>query len=152
MTQDLNGKIVFAENSKLVIYDNDTRNILENLGEGNFAWPSISPDNTKLLFTKAGEGTFVSDLNGNILVELGYANAPVWSPDSKWIAYMVDSDNGYFYTASDVYVVSSDGEKKYQLTDTEYSIEMYPQWAPDGTKIAFHTTNGIIKILQLEID
>ena len=86
------------------------------------------------------------------LVELGYANAPVWSPNGNWVAYMVDKDDGHQITSSDIYVVSQDGSKKYQITKSVNEIEMYPQWAPDGNKLVFHTTNGKIKIAQLDVE
>jgi Tol biopolymer transport system component len=146
------GKFVFTENSKLVLYDEASRKELNSIGNGNYLWISLSPDHSKILFTKAGEGTYISDLDGNILVELGYANAPVWSPDGNWIAFMDDKDNGYYYISSEIFVVSENGSNKYQITNTDSEIEMYPQWAPDGKKITFHTTNGHIKIVHLEIE
>src|SRR5690606_32122909 len=66
--------VLFIEDSKIAMYINNEKRILQPLGKGNYIWPSLSPDKTKLLFTLAGTGTFVSDLQGNIIAELGYAN------------------------------------------------------------------------------
>ena len=97
----------------------DSNPITLNFSEGSqYLWASLSPDQSKILFTKAGEGTYTSDLQGNILVEFGNANAPRWSPDGNWIVYMNDKDNGYYYTASEIFVVSADGSKKYQILES----------------------------------
>jgi len=146
------GKLIDTNNSNLVLYE-DSNPITLNFSEGSqYLWASLSPDQSKILFTKAGEGTFISDLKGNILVELGYTNAPVWSPDGNWIVFMNDKDDGHQFTSSDIYIVSQDGTSKYQITNSENEIEMYPQWAPDGSKIVFNTIDGIIKIVHLDIE
>ncbi|MCK4295874.1 MAG: PD40 domain-containing protein, partial [Candidatus Marinimicrobia bacterium] len=121
------------------------------LGEGQYIWLSISPDKSKLLFTLAGRGTFITDLNGNALIELGYANAPMWSPDGNWVVYMVDEDDGYRITASDIYAVSSDGKEKVQLTNTQNTIEMHPNWSPSMDKIVFDTIEGNIMLIEVKI-
>ena len=146
------GKVIDTGNSNLVLYEDGNTVTLNLSEESRYLWASLSPDQSKILFTKAGEGTFISDLQGNILLELGNANAPHWSPDGNWIVYMDDKDNGYYYTASEIFVVSADGSKKYQITDTDHEIEMYPQWAPDMNGLIFHTITGIIKIAHLEVE
>ena len=141
----------YIENSKIVIYENGEKKSLSPLGEGQYIWLSISPDKSKLLFTLAGRGTFITDLNGNALIELGYANAPMWSPDGNWVVYMVDEDDGYRITASDIYAVSSDGKEKVQLTNTQNTIEMHPNWSPSMDKIVFDTIEGNIMLIEVKI-
>lgn len=142
----------YIENSNIVLSVNGTKKILAPLGNGNYIWSSVSPDQTKLLFTLAGRGTFVSDLNGNILFEIGYANAPVWSPDGKWILYMVDKDDGRVFISSDVFVSSVDGSRKHQLTNEPGRINMYPSWSSKGDKVVFNTAEGEIILLELKFD
>ena len=144
--------IVQIENSKIVLYQGERKKILAPLGSGNYIWPSLSPDKTKLLFTFAGKGTYISDLNGKILVKLGYANYPRWSPDGKWISYMVDKDNGLNVISSEIYAVSADGNLKFKLTDTNDIYEMYPEWSSDGSEIAVNTYDGRILLLKLKIE
>ncbi|MCD6441510.1 MAG: PD40 domain-containing protein [Candidatus Marinimicrobia bacterium] len=142
----------FIENNKLVVYRDGKRKTLQPLGEkGHYIWLSLSPDKSRLLFTVTGKGTFVTDLEGNVLADLGYANAPKWSPDGKWIVYMVDEDDGHTMTASDIWAVSSDEQKRFQLTKTADKIEMYPCWSPAMDKIAFDTFDGKIVYLEIEI-
>lgn len=145
------GVAAYIENSKIVIYENEKKKILSLLGEGNYIWLSISPDKSKLLFTLAGRGTFITDLNGNALIELGYANAPMWSPDGNWVVYMVDEDDGYRITASDIYAVSSDGKEKVQITNTQNTIELHPSWSPSMDKIVFDTIEGNIMLIEVKI-
>jgi Tol biopolymer transport system component len=143
---------VEIEKGKIALTEAGVKKILTPAGKGNYIWPSVSPDFSKLLFTVAGKGTYVSDLNGNILADLGYANYPRWSPDGKWVSYMVDKDNGLTVTSSDIYIVSADGGKKFQITNTEKVFEMYPDWAPSGDQLVLNTYDGKIVLIKLKIE
>lgn len=148
----VNRPVVIIDNSKIVLFQNGEKTVLAPLGEGNYIWPSVSPDNQKLLFTYCGHGTYVTDLNGNVISNLGYANAPQWSPDGKWIIYMVDKDNGQKVTSSEIFISSVDGTQKFQVTDTKEIHEMYPVWSVDGKKAAFNSEDGKLFIVELNID
>ncbi|MDO9548053.1 MAG: hypothetical protein Q7J65_03700 [Candidatus Marinimicrobia bacterium] len=143
--------VTYIEDQKIALIKDGEKTILAPLGEGNYVWPSLSPDRTRLLFTFAGRGTFVSDLNGNIIAELGAARAPKWSPDGKWIVFMLDEDDGHVITASDIWAVSADGQARIQLTKSNDMKEMYPAWSPLMDKIAFDTVDGRIGYLTIEI-
>ena len=120
-------------------------------GEGNYIWSEMSPTGDKLVYTKTGEGTFVCDLNGVIISELGYAHAPQWSPDGEYLVYMDDKDDGAQYTESEIWIVSYDGENSWKITDTPDLIEMYPQWSPDGKRVIYHSLRGEIIETSFEI-
>jgi Tol biopolymer transport system component len=141
----------YIEDQKIALVKDGEKAILAPFGDGNYIWSSLSPDKTRLLFTFAGSGTFIADLSGSIISELGIARAPKWSPDGKWVVYMVDEDDGHVITASDIWVASSDGQKKFQLTKTTDIKEMYPAWSPSMDKIAFDTVDGRIGYLTIEI-
>ena len=143
---------VTIENSDLVIYENGERSVFNPLGEGNYIWPSISPDGTNILFTYARKGSFVTDLEGNIITELGYSHYPNWSKDGKWIVYMEDRDDGVQVTSSDIFVVSTDGSIKVNITNNQNLIEMYPRWSSSSNDIVYHTIDGVIYKLTLKID
>lgn len=143
---------VFIENSDLVLYLNEDRIVLNPLGDGNYIWPSVSPDGSRILFTKTGDGTYVCGLDGEVLSSLGYANAPKWSPNGEQIMYMVDEDDGYRITASDLFVVNWDGAGRVRLTDTPDVVEVYPVWSPDAKQAAYATGLGEIHILHLETE
>lgn len=147
------GAIVFIENTKLVYYSGGVKKVLAPLGdEEHYIWPSLSPDGKKILFTVTGKGTFITDLNGKILVDLGTARYPRWSPDGKWISCMVDKDNGVVITSSELFVVSADGKRRYQLTDTKDEIEMYAEWANTTSSLVYHSDAGQIFIMKLKFD
>lgn len=152
LSKSTESPFVYIDNSKIILYKNGEKIELAPLGDGNYIWPSVSPDGKSIVFTLAGRGTYICDLNGKIVSELGYANAPQWAPDGKWILYMVDKDNGKKVTSSDIYASSIDGKTKIQLTDTKDIFEMYPVWSPDGKKAAFSTEDGQIFIADLNID
>lgn len=143
--------VVYIEDQKIALIQDNQKKLLAPLGEGNYIWPSLSPDKTRLLFTFAGRGTFVADLAGNVLAELGIARAPEWSPDGNWVVCMIDEDDGHVITASDIWAVSADGKTRIQLTATKDVKEMNPAWSPSMDKIAFDTVDGRIGYLTIEI-
>ncbi|NOX65138.1 MAG: hypothetical protein GXO85_04890 [Chlorobi bacterium] len=147
-----NERIVTIENTQMIVYQNGKRKVYAPLEDGSYLWPSVSPDETKLLFTVAGVGTFVTDFDGNIISEIGYAHYPKWSKDGKWIVYMEDYDDGYKVTSSELHVVSVDGTVDVELTDTPNINEMYPSWSPVANEIVYNTTDGVIYKLKLKID
>jgi dipeptidyl aminopeptidase/acylaminoacyl peptidase len=59
------------------------------------------------------------------------ANAPAWSPDSKWIAF-VTARGG----KPNLWRIRVDGGEAEALTDEKGSVQS-PQWSPDGGRIAF---------------
>lgn len=134
------------ENQKLIIYKNKDRIVLTPKGEGNYIWPELSPDKTKILFTFAGHGTFISDLEGNIITELGYLNASKWLNDN-WIVGMKDKDNGEYVTDSDIYAIKANGENLTRLTTTDDAIEMYPN--SSNNNIVYHTLAGDIYLMTI---
>ena len=65
-------RVVFAERGKIALYDNGLKKILTPAGDGFYLWPSLSPDGSRILFNKPGQGTFISTLDGTVLAALGY--------------------------------------------------------------------------------
>ncbi len=138
------------ENQKIVVYINEDRKVLAPMGEGNYIWPQLSPDKTKILFTFTGHGTYISDLDGNILADVGYLNASKWL-NNDWIVGMKDHDDGYIVTSSDIYAVKSDGQRSVRLTRTEDEMEMYPDCSYANSKIVYHTLKGDIYLMTLKL-
>lgn len=150
-TGSLDEKAVFIHDRKIVLLNNGQEKVLQPLGPGIYIWPRLSPTGDRLLFTYAGDATYVCDLDGNILAKIGYANAAEWSPDGKWIAYMVDKDNGDYFTASEIYISDATGKQRLQVTNTPNIIEMYPNWSSDLSKLIFASDNGQIFMATLKI-
>ncbi len=138
------------ENQRIVVYINEAKKVLAPRGEGNYIWPQLSPDKTKILFTFSGHGTYICDLDGNILADLGYLNASKWLNDD-WVVGMKDFDDGHVITSSDIFAVKSDGQRSIRLTQTESEMEMYPDCSYDNSKIVYHTLEGGIYLMTLKL-
>lgn len=144
--------LVTIENTKIIIYENNVKRILDPLGDGNYIWPSLSPDKTKLVFTCAGKGTYVSNLEGKVLTKIGYANYPSWSPDGSWIAFMKDIDDGVKVISSDIIVTDLKSGKFFNLTADGKNISMYPNWGNTNSEIYYNTNSGQIRKIKLKYE
>lgn len=142
---------VSSENLKMYVYQNGVRTqIAPVAGENiNYIWASLSPDNTKILFTAVGKGTFVCDLKGRIVAELGYLNAPVWYNDNIVVG-MQDKDNGEYVTSSTVMMTTLDGKVKQQISSKDH-IAMYPTASSRAGRIVYSTVDGKLIVSELTI-
>ncbi len=144
--------VVMIENSNLVLYNNGGREVVNPIGDGNYLWASVSPDGSKLLFTFAGQGSFVTDLRGEILGELNSAHYPQWSSNGEWILYMRDYDDGEQIIESDLFISTIDGKKEIKITDTKDIHEMYPVWSKSEDAVYYNSTVGIIYKIELKFN
>lgn len=145
-----NEVIVYQENAKIIVY-NRAKKMIQPFGDGHYLWTEISPDKDKILFTYAGKGTFICDLQGNILHEVGYANAPKWSADGKFVTFMKDYDDGHQVTKSDIFVYSLETKSEVNITNTPDIIELYPSWSADNSRIVCNEDRGDVYLINLEI-
>lgn len=94
----------------------------------------ISPDAQKIVFTYKGD-IFTVPVNGGTATRLttnpAYDEQPVWSPDSKYIAFASDR-NG----STDVYIMSADGGNATRLTK-QSGTETPWAFSPDGKYVYF---------------
>jgi Tol biopolymer transport system component len=142
--------VVTVEDRKMVLYKGNLRQILTPNGENaSYIWPSISPDNQRIVYVAAGKGTFVCDMNGKNVSFLGKLNAPQWI-NNQWVVGMDDIDNGEVLLSSSLVAATIDG-KVYQKLTTSDLIAMYPAVSPDGKVIAFNTANGDLYLLNIII-
>lgn len=97
----------------------------------------ISPDGKQIAFTYKGDIYKVPVTGGDAIrltTQDSYETSPIWSPDSKNIAF-ADDRNGSF----DIYTMSADGGKATRITffsDTETP----EAFTPDGKYILFSAT------------
>lgn len=140
---------VTTENLKIVLYDRNIKKVLNPAGvtEPRYIWVSLSPDKQKILFTAAGQGTFVCDLNGKIIASLGYLNAPVWYND-VWVVGMNDKDDGHRLLSSEVLMKHLYNGNSTRLSESGEKA-MYPTAAPG--KVAWHTEEGKIQIVEISV-
>ena len=140
-----------SEDLSLVVYQNGVRKELKPLQEdvAGYIWVSLSPSGDKILFTAAGSGSYVCDLNGKIVSSLGYLNAPVWY-GNDYVVGMCDKDNGEEVTESTIVMRSLDG-KVQQVLSAQGEIGMHPSASVQSGKVAYNTLNGKIVVLILDV-
>jgi tricorn protease len=107
---------------------------------GHFYTPSWSPDSKKLLFTDTNLHVFVLDVDSGKAKMVGQdpwmvptrTVDPVWSPDSKWVAYSAHLDS--LYRA--IFVSNVDTGETRQVTDG-LADTMWPAWDASGKYLWF---------------
>jgi hypothetical protein len=143
--------VAFTDNQlNLVLVQNNQYVKLNPLGDGNYIWVSMSPDGSKIVFNKTGKGTYICDLQGTILADLGRLHAPKWSADGKWIIGMDDYDDGHQYTMSKIVLCNSAGIIRQEIDLKENAIALYPDLSSDKKKIVFTDANGKLFLLQID--
>ncbi len=100
----------------------------------NLSW---SPDFTKIVFEAVGGNMFIMTADGEDIVDLGPGDRPGWSPDSQAITFMVSTDNGHHFTASDIFIINADGSGRSRITHTDDVLEMNPAWGPAGKSLVY---------------
>jgi hypothetical protein len=119
-----------------------------NMPEPRYIWVSLSPDSKKILFTAAGKGTYICDLNGKILSSLGSVNAPVWFNDNFVVA-MEDKDDGHRVISSKIVLISVAKKTKTDIS-LPSKIAMYPTASGKANRISYHTEDGDIEVVDVK--
>lgn len=135
-------QVVFARNDRIhAVTLPETRPVtLQQSAERPVLNARLSPDGSRIVFEVVGEGLYVMHSDGSEKRHLGYAEAPVWMPDSRWVAAMVTRDDGHHVTGSEILAIDTESEDRVSLTghlqDTSL-IPLYPTISPDGDRLAF---------------
>lgn len=145
---------VTTEDLKIVLYKNGQRIQLDPLA-GQFAdwdpqyiWVHLSPDGSKILFN-CHDNSYICNLDGTGLVNLGSLRGAVWRGNTHVVG-MNDQHDGYFFTSSDILIVSADGLTRQQLTNSSSEIKMFPSVSPGGNQVAFHTLEGKVYLMTIK--
>jgi Tol biopolymer transport system component len=134
--------VLGIENTKILLLRGGKKELFDPLRNGNYIWPSLSPDRTQILAYDMTIGAFLCDLQGNVLTRLGRRDAPVWTRDGRWIVYMDDRDDGDRLLSSEIRAISPDGKVTSQLTATPDRLEMFPLCSPTEDRIICSTPDG----------
>ncbi len=124
-------------------------------------WADVSPDRTSVVFQSVkhvdrpfGGSVIVKPQIGAPITVSAAGFSPVWSPDSKWIAYFKRTDEGM-----DIWRVRPTGDDAAKLADGAVNVPGYMvtpylkigtnhlSWSPDGASLAYSLRNdGISNI------
>ena len=109
--------------------------------EVTYLHASISPDGLKLAFSVYGGNLFVQDLNTNELTDFGRGFFPTWSPDSRFISFTRNEDDGYRHTYGEIVAAAADGSQEVVLYSSNITIPANPHWSPVQNRVYFDYMN-----------
>lgn len=143
-----NATTVRTKGTQLFISRNGVEKAYTPVAESaGYIWESLSPDGTKVMFFAAGHGIVITDLDGNILQELGNYETPVWYGNNHVVA-MNAKHNGYQHISSQIVIMTADGSMIQQLTKPE-SMTMNPTASIAAGKIVYNTIDG--RLYQMNV-
>lgn len=105
-----------------------------------YLWESLSPDGTKVMFVAAGHGVVITDLQGNILADLGNYEYPVWYGNDNIIVQNA-TDDGHQYSSSRILLMRADGSEIQPITKPE-SMTFAPTASFEASKVVYTTIDG----------
>jgi len=153
LAKNSNQIFIQANSEGIHLYTSSQEKILKPFGDGNYIWASLSPEQNRIIFNYPSKGTFVCDLDGNILFNVGMkANYPSWSRDGQWILFMRDIDNGREIISSDIFIKKFLEDKEINLTNSESTIELFPSYSKFNDEILFNSIEGEIYKLTLKFE
>lgn len=117
--------------------------------DGKSVYPVLSPNKNKVIISTNDE-LIILNIDGSNTINLGKGYHPTFSPDGKFIAYHIATDDGNSITSSDLYIIDIEGNNKMQLTYTPDKIEEFPDWSPSGKDIAYNELKSG-KIFKIEL-
>jgi Tol biopolymer transport system component/DNA-binding winged helix-turn-helix (wHTH) protein len=113
-----------------------------------------SPDGRQIIFQSARSGReeiWRSDGDGSNPLQMtffdkGYAGAPRWSPDGKWIAFDYDPE-----MHRQIYLIDSEGRNLHMVTSGNYE-NVVPGWSRDGRAVYFASSRtGSYQVWRREL-
>jgi prepilin-type N-terminal cleavage/methylation domain-containing protein len=120
--------------------------------DGDVAFPTLSPDGTKLAFNyiHAGLQRIAAVKVGGIQIITTPPGSdrdtqPAFSPDGTQIAFTRLTNVG-----ADIYVVGADGSNLTQLTAPGAGVsDTSPAWSPDGSEISFSRVSASVRAIEV---
>ncbi|MFT6436517.1 MAG: tricorn protease [Candidatus Azotimanducaceae bacterium] len=125
---------------EIYIRDQSGEGVEQQITKGAIIWrfpPRWSPDSRQLAFADKNHVLWTLDVKTRTLRKLDQSKRNDitdyrWSPDSRWITYTKDEDNGF----GSIWVYDLTKKKAYALTDKN-THEAEPVFAPGGKHLFF---------------
>ncbi len=136
------------------------------------SFPSWSPDMQAITYIRMEDSSIpftigelcLADGDGHnqrcvAAADAGHGYPPVWSPDSKWVAFVVrenpddvGANNESSALISNIYLANPQTNETRPLTHFENAIVNGAVWSPNGQQLAFRKTeNGLSDIWLIDI-
>ena len=107
--------------------------------------PGFSPDGRRIAFLRSGDppSLWVMDADGRNAARLveGYVANFQWSPDGRFLAYVMQSRYASGSGGTDVWVIPSAGGQAVNVTNYP-TFNRSPTWSRDGRRLAFVSGRG----------
>ena len=141
------GKIAFTSNrdgsQQIYVMNPDGSNVVRVTDPPGISFsPEWSPDGTKIAFTSTRDGNYeIYVMNGDGTGQTRITNnsasdsGAAWSPDGARLLFSRQDTCGRCF--AEIWAMHSDGADQHVLLNAGNTSFSAPDWAPDGTKIAF---------------
>ena len=134
-------------NNELWIVDEngDMKKLLDVKDESGYFSPETSPNGDAVAANGLSGKLYVADTSSGQYVNLGVGQNPAWSPDGRFIAYEVPTEDGHDMSGCELWIASRDGLWKRQL-NLNSGLKRYPSWSPDGRSLVYEVDGKIYTV------
>lgn len=142
------GTVVWAQNDELCVSERGKIRTLKPVdGSVGYLWASLSPDGDKIAFNAAGKGTFVCDLNGNLISSPGKYLMPCWY-DNQYLVAMNGVGNVQKMNGSRICLIDSNNGRLVKLLTDENVAAIQP--SVGAGRVVYTTKNGEVRVMTID--